>query len=715
MLQFFTAPNLSVTAVTESSPWDFNPDPKVLQNLRTIPKKQRRELIQTKTMDWQVYSAIRGLGRNIRISRDNPPIGLRGLVVDYDAETPVEQVMELLRKSLNESFYPNFLEISLGGKCRLVWVFEREILVPSTEFCYSLIAAFFRKFNVPILLAGYDANSEKPSEMWTNGGQWYQFKDAPLSWEICFGVVCDVSKKSSLFTRGEVPLDTIAEEVQKRFPGRWKGDFKEGALGIRFWDETADNSTGCQVKPDGMLCFTGTVPFMYWKDIFGSQWVEEKRMLNLGRAAGDVYFDGREYWEQLGDRWVEFSRSDAILALKDKGISDKVPKGQVISDAERVLRHIQTVNRVDGVAPLVNYPPGIVMMRGERLLNIGAVTALQPIKGPTGDPAQDFPLIWNFLNGLFAHPELFPLDHFLSWLKRSYILAKDRKRLMGQAIFLCGPRNNGKTLLCNRIICPMLGNRMANPYDVLMGESSFTDDLFSNILLAINDEDAPTSEADRQHLTTKVKSLVVNPIQTYHAKFKSKQQIDWYGRLFVTLNEDPGSVGILPEVNANTEDKMMYFASQEYKGVWPQSEVLEKTIATELPYFAHWLLYDYKENPEVLSNDRFGVKSYFDPSILNHAKQQLRAHDLSELLAVWFRLQEDTTQTPSLEWVGTPTQLLAELSTHDTLQSVVREWTVYKVSHALTHLARQANSGITYDKESSVRQFRILRSAVCKS
>ena len=38
----------------------------------------------------------------------------------------------------------------------------------------------------------------------------------------------------------DIPLSIIAEEVQRRFPGRWQGEFTIGARGVRFWDAQAD-------------------------------------------------------------------------------------------------------------------------------------------------------------------------------------------------------------------------------------------------------------------------------------------------------------------------------------------------------------------------------------------------------------------------------------------------------------------------------------------
>lgn len=670
--------------------------------MRKLPKVARRKKMLEPHTAWNVYTSVRGADAAARISGENPPVAASGLVADFDMVADLDTVLKYIDQRPKDQ-HPNFIEISLGRKIRLVWLFEREILIPSPAFYKELVSRFFENLQVPTLLAGYDPASEKPTEMWTNGGEWYDLNPNPLSWTYCFGIVCEVSKKASLFDKSEVPLDTIAAEVEKRWPGRWKGDFVKDTVGIRFWDEKADNPTGCQVKPDGMLCFTGKVPFMPWPDLFGRAWYEEQRVLNLGRAANDIFFDGKLYWEHRANRWEDSTRGDIILRLKGRGLSDKCPKGATQSDAERVLDHIQQVNRVQGAAPLINQPKGIVTYDGRRILNIADLTPVKPVPGPTGDPEKDFPFIWKFLSGFFARPEEMPREYFLAWLQRSYRVVLEHRRFMGQAVFVCGPKNNGKTLLCLRIVAPLMGNRVENPIDYMSGDTNFNSELFSAALLAVNDEDSPGSDAARKRMLAKLKGLVVNPVHKYHAKFEKPVSIAWQGRIFVTLNDDPGSVGMLLEVEANTRDKQMYFASQPYAGVFPPQDILEPMIDKELPYFAHWLL-NWVPPAEVLSDDRMGVKSYFDKHILELSHQQTFASNLNELLKVWMRT--DAVWSENKVWDGSPTDLLSCLQSNDLTAGIARDWTQAKVVRALTSLAKQDNSGVEFFGEDG-RGFKI--------
>ena len=166
-LHFRVAPNLTEANLVEGHPWDFCVDEN--DPVRKMPKIVRRSHMLKPTTQWNIYSAIRGLASNQRIAKDNPPVAASALVVDYDMVANIDTVIGYINQ-MPKSQQPNFIEVSLSGKIRLIWVFEREVLTPSTEFCVELLKTFCDKLNAATLLAGFDAASLKPTEMWTNGG-----------------------------------------------------------------------------------------------------------------------------------------------------------------------------------------------------------------------------------------------------------------------------------------------------------------------------------------------------------------------------------------------------------------------------------------------------------------------------------------------------------------------------------------------------------------
>lgn len=683
-----------VPAMAECKPWDWKL-PANYEAIKQLPKPKRRQYMMRQDANWNIYSSVRGLAANQRVSKLNPPVGLNGLVADYDMVSDLPTICNYLGQ-IPAAFWPTYIEFSLSGKVRLVWTFERELLVSSSEHCAEIIKELFKEMNVPTLLPGYDANSEKPAEVWTNGGTWANLEGSkPLSWAFVFGMAVKASKRVRNGSC-EIPFERIAEEVRLRFPNTWVGDFTIDATGVRFWDPKADNATGCQIKPDGMLCFTGNVPFMKWADIFGKEWVQTQQVLNVERAAAGLWFDGKDYWtERSKDSWMPISRADAVTRLKVNGVSDKIPKGTTSSEVDRVLIGIQQQNYILGAGPFINYPPGIITLDDQRVLNISTLKLVVPVKGDV----EHFPFLWNFLTGFFAHSEAQPLHHFLAWTQRYLRALSTHQRLMGQALFLCGPRDSGKTLISERILKPLFGNKTANPFEFFVGDTTWNDDIFKATLLTINDEDAPKNDAARTKFLSRVKAIVVNPFHRHSARFRTSLTVEWCGRFIATLNDEPGAVGLLPEVNHSTEDKMMFFRAVPYAGKWGSQKETEAHIARELPYFAWWLLNEYEAPDEVLVNGRLGVRHYYDPDILKIARQQAFSFNLSELIREWVTTSsgwEDRT-----EWTGTPTTLLSELNMNDATNSVARGWHQQSISRSLTTLARTENSGVTFDAENS--------------
>lgn len=696
--------------MSENYPWEFKPTPEALQTMTEMSKNSRREYL-SKPGRWLIYSAVGGMAEAARISKENPPAVVRGLVIDYDASTPDGVVDDLIEQKIKQvEFFPNWIERSLSGNLRLVWVFERELLVPDENFATKFLEAFAEKVRGVGLLAGYDKQSLEPAQVWTNGVSWRQFSKTPVPWEIVFGVACDVSSR---IDRGsvEIPYAVLQEELEKRWPGRWQGPFDLDCTGVRFWDKNADNPQGCRVKPDGMQCFTGHTGFMSWAQIFGPPWVNSQKALNLGMAAGETYWDEKTFFQRNGPEWVRLSTEDLQRDLRVKEISNKPRKGQISSDIDRVIRHIQRNNKIEGAAPVVNRKPGVIVLDGRRILNTSTIKAMAP-SDRTGIEPGEIPIVWDILSGMYGEASTGPLAHWLAWMKRFYVGVLEYRPLMGQAIFICGPKNCGKTLLSWRVIKPLVGDRAANPYEYFTGQTTFNAELFESPLLSINDEEGFGNMQTRFKFQARLKSFTVNPAHMYHRKFSTPFSVEWSGRLVVTLNDDPESVGVLPEVNSNTRDKLMFFQAQDRPQGWEDSMTLEPKIAAELPLFARFLL-EYKVPPAIHVGGRMGVQSYFEPKIERMSAQQNVHYTMLETLNCWIDL--DPYWAPEVaEWVGDPTRFYAELTKLETMQQVARDLNPQRCATQLDTLARIKDSGVTRILDAN-RAFRIDKELVRKN
>jgi len=75
----------------------------------------------------------------------------------------------------------------------------------------------------------------------------------------------------------------------------------------------------------------------------------------------------------------------------------------------------------------------------------------------------------------------------------------------GQAIFFVGPRNCGKTYLQLYLITPLLGGRAANPYQYMVGDTTFNSDIGEAEHLLLSDEKPVRDGHTRISFTSKVK------------------------------------------------------------------------------------------------------------------------------------------------------------------------------------------------------------------
>ena len=169
---FLCGPSLCAESLHDDFPWNFEPKPESLQTWRDLPKPERRKRILRANCDWNVYSAVEGVNPSARVSKENPAACIRGLVADYDTVMSLEMINGILQQMPPE-FQPQFIERSLGMKWRAVWVLEKPLLVTGNEHATAVYRMFAKKFKLATLLPGYDANSEKPALIWTNGGEWY--------------------------------------------------------------------------------------------------------------------------------------------------------------------------------------------------------------------------------------------------------------------------------------------------------------------------------------------------------------------------------------------------------------------------------------------------------------------------------------------------------------------------------------------------------------
>ncbi len=489
-----------------------------------------------------------------------------------------------------------------------------------------------------------------------------------------------------------VPMRALAEEAAKRFPGRWSGEFAVGARGVRFWDPEAD-AQSVIVRETGCQCFTGEKPFLTWAEIFGREFVEKHTAQRLGGAIASLFFDGRSYWRQLpNESWQAMNAATAARHLKVKfGLAAVVPHHDTASEVDKVLHQIEQNKAIVGALPFVHNRHSLVRINGRTYLNT-SITKCHDMALDPQEWGENFPFIADYLSRLFD-PE--SLQFFLAWLHRFYRSAYDGRLKKGQAVFIAGPVDVGKTLCGERLVGPLVGGKQ-EATDYLLNNSPFNKELFEYALWTIDDDQASRDFRAHLRFSNLIKKVAANRTFNYHPKFRDALTVPWNGRVFVTCNDDPESIRILPDLELSIRDKIMLFkASDRAPTAFPEDTA--EQIEQEMAFFARWL-YDFDIPEDCRGTERFGVRSYLDPDLEETAKQSSRTYSFVEILDLW-RENHFKTYPGQSAWEGTATALYQEMLLDESIKPLVeRDYTNQTVGGRLNAMMNQGYSCVRFRK-----------------
>jgi hypothetical protein len=644
----------------------------------------------------------------LRPNKDNPIRWVYGLVGDYDGLITPESLAAALR-GIPAGKAPAWMTTTYSGKARLIWLFERRIAYFNPDVWHRVASILVRELKMKGILPGLDEgavmNLMTPFEL---GTDWCQpFGDARVPATLLDGILHDVSNRAQWRAEGpEIPIEAVAEEVERRWPGRWVGSFVDGARGIRFWDAKADNPTGCTVRKLGVQAFTGEGRFLPWSELLGADFVRNYRQNRIGGAIGGVYFDGQTYYQKDEAGIWRGHNSEAMkrrLSVRH-GLSSETRRGQA-SEVAQALTAIEDMNSVDGVFPLLYLKEDIVTDGAHRYLNISRV---RPLLG-TGRPrewGEGFPWLAAYLDGLFGEEQL---NVFLSWLAHWYNGAVSGKPRRGHALFIAGPMSAGKTLLSWRVIGGLMGGfREATGY--VLGNTSFNEDLAFGPVWAIDDAAATTNHEKMVVYSQFVKKIVANPKIEFHPKFRKAVTQVFNGRVVVTLNLDSESQDMLPQAEESIKDKVDLLKVKDPGVSFGDAEgVIERELPALADFLTGWTIPDWLKTrePEVL---RFGHDSWAHPDLVEVSVLNSSASGLSELLEQWriayFRQSEKDN------WEGNAFELLSELHACENLPRAVVHDTVpsrYALGKNLQKLINQKQPWVSSVRSARGRVFRILR------
>ena len=640
----------------------------VIQNPPAIPSTLKtksdviawRESEHTKHVFFSPYEGMMAGSRVTQRGQQNPAIILHGFVADYDQKLSSDQQM-LDSIALNQApdYPPSYAVRSFSGHAHVVWEFENPIRIVNEKMLDGFLQTFCSRAKVGKLLGGFDDMSLRPSLYYTLYSNWHTLS-APVPENMLHYILYHVGTSIKPYEQEgpTIPWSVIEEEMTSRWPGTWTGKIEDGARGLRFWDPTATHPSGAMLTQTGVAYFTDGGGFLPWGSPFllGPTFVRQFEANRVGEAVKDIYYDGASYYRKNNGDWQKDNHTiiQNHLAVVG-GLSTKQAKGRGVTEVAEAVEHITSNNRVAGQMPFVYCKDPIVKRKGKLFINSSTARC----HGMSDTPVtwgQGFPFIADWIDNFFYSP--FQKVLWISWLHHFYKNSFDGTPRAGQCMFVAGGSNKGKTLMNHRLLGGMMGGH-SDIASYVTGDDNFNENLFEVGLGTVDDQLASSDRRSHLRYTALLKKLVANNVLSMRAMFKGSVDIDWCGRLSVTMNEDPESMRMLPDLDINNRDKVVILRCS------PQPinflADVERTIQQELTYFCRYI-YDFCIPKECAGSPRFGVKSYIDPHLRGESDYSSVTYATVEMLDEW-RESYFTAFPDKTEWYGSITKLVSELST----------------------------------------------------
>lgn len=691
--------NLTSNSLTDCAPlpWEFVLPAPVSENIRH-DKQSRQEWYQNIATRHYFYTLVEPSNPNQRVTKtDNPPRLLHGIVADFDLPLPDARVEEVVAAAKHK---PTYVERSLGGNWRLVYLFEKPLPVESYDFA-SFVLKQARTWLALDALPGLDAPAlETATRLYCNGCVWRATGAKPLSEKTvqAFYVACGREFDFRPVNHAEIPLDVVYAEVTKRFPNMaWPSEFAVDSQGPSFWVEGSTSPMSAIVKPEGMFTFSAHAakPFYSWADILGADFCKAFVEQSMALATSGIFYDGLKFWRKLpNDEYVPEVKEDIYGYFRTTCKLSAKTDSTGCSPIDRAFQHIRDRQRIHGAAPMLFHPRGqIIPYLGNSFLNISKDRLTKPIDRTVTQA--DFPFIASLLGNLFEPAE--QLDYFLAWLSHFYKSAHAGALLPGQAVFLAGGPGIGKTLTSNGLVGGLLGGSV-DARDYVLGEDNFGGHLFEYAVWTIDDETVSDTDAARVRFNNFLKKLVANQQWLYSNKYQKPVNIPWMGRIVITLNLDFVSCRVLPALDNSTAEKISIFRCAETsKMTFPNRYEVDQLLRNERPAFARYLL-DMVIRPELLDTARYGVKAFQEPSLRQRARQTSREAQFRELvvetLAMHFK------DTDSDEWRGPAVNLHRLLMSNPLNTEVLRSLRIDSLSRCLEQMERSGDLQMTSETNS---------------
>ena len=706
-----TLPNLASHAVSVGKPWEALVIPR-----EKLPDKAayRTYITSSNTRDC-LFSGIRGVDQYQRVGRDNKPAAMLAVVTDYDT-----LLTEAARKKCTDKLVikPNFISTSYSGGTHAVWLLQAPIpLMPNEKMVQALLETIVRKLKLKNAYGPLDGNAFfNPAQYYHAGWDWQIVSTEPIAEAMTILWFDEAMKKSKFSQSGvQIPLPHIWEEMKRRgWDSRWDGEFALGARGCRFWDATADCPTAAIVRENGMVCFTGAFPFLSWADIFGSHFIEQYRVNTFGQALSECYVVNNSFYvcsnlhgQDGGSNpcLLSYNRQNfELLAMEKYGLSSKPEQEGGDSPIKQLMAKIISYNTLPAACPFIYRKERIIHIQGEPRLNTSFLQVHEPDLSQGHSWGDGFPWIAGFMERLF--PDNIQRERFMAAWAYAYRNAYHGHPRNGHTLFIAGPVGGGKNFLTDCLFGVSMGGA-TDASEYILGQTRFNDHLMGMGVWTLNDTVAKGDSRERNLFAKALKKMAANHFHSCEGKFKSATGIFWHGRILVTLNTDPDSLQLLPDIEVSNRDKISLFkTSDEPMRDYDAVTKANAEMGALCSFLLNW------EIPEHCVGDaRWGVRNYLHPELLAEASNSSSTASFKEILTLFVQSSFDSdNRLDVLE--GSATWLLQQMMLVDGIKDMLKGMVnATSIGKRLGALASTGDFPLEYKRIHNQRLWMIKRKA----
>lgn len=654
-------------------------------------KSAFREWENSKDAETCCYNLIEGVIESDIISKHNPPRWIHGVVADFDCRMDDRQFKKFMGRVIDADYQPNWVCRSFSGGAHLIYQFEKKIPYTTTAHFNRFMTALRQELNLESFGPEFDKKAwSNTATYFSPGTDWVNLNKDHIGENMLYSLLYSSSKVTDYSGQAvDIPMDIVAEEMERQYPGELV-NMKVGDRCRFFWDEGGGiNPSGCVVRPEGMTVFTDIAPkpFYTWEDILGRDFVRKFENDKIGGCIAPYFFDGKEYMYAYDGKFEVLAKESLRLALECRhGLRSRPPKSGGPSEMHKAIYAIESSKRVAGFLPFVFLSDRLVDFRGKTYFNTSTVTPVAPHDEESKvEWGEGFPTIARWMEHMFGEEQL---SYELAWLGYAYRNAYLGTPEKGHAHFLCGPPNCGKTLYNTTVLGGLFGGHM-KATEYFMSVTPFNDYLFEEGFWTIDDSEPASDKKQLDKFTSMVKEFVANDEFQIATKFKKSGRVFWRGRLGVTLNDDPESIRLIPDLGMSIMDKLMVFRC---KAGFKFTRETKSLVERELPYLANFLL--HSEVPQDLVDVRFGVKSFINADIKDMHRQ---SGELETFIALfdWASDCLANADVPGREdtWQGTAGELMT-LAEGEGAKVLIRGLSATEIGVGLTKLFLQGWSGL---------------------